>query len=78
MTLDELKKGLGTYFYKDLSRIDPNARGIGIGENVRIYVDGEGYKVRFLLGMPPGSRQPILERLKRLNVAHTVGPDFKT
>ena len=78
MTLDELKKNLGPYFYSDLSRREPEKKGIGIGENIRIYDNGEeGYVVRFLLGIPPGSRQTILARMQRLDVKFTVGKDFR-
>ena len=77
MTLDELKKGLGLTFAKDLSRLDPTKKGIGIGENVRIYEVEGGFEVRFLLGIPPGMRAPTLTRLDQIKATYTVGKDFR-
>ncbi len=78
MTVDELKKNLGSFFTKDLSRIEPGQKGFIIGENIRVYERGEdGYQVRFLYGIPPHMRRPITDRMTALGAKFTVGPDFK-
>ena len=76
MTLEQLKKGLGNLFYKDLSRFEPGKQGIVIGENIRIAVEGDGFVVRFMDGLPPSQRKPTTDRLTQLGAKYTLGEDF--
>lgn len=79
MTIDELKKALGNYFYKDLSRFEPGRKGIVIGETVRIALgDDDSVSVRFLYGTPPAGRQPILNRLEAVKVKYVLEGDFRS
>ncbi len=74
--LDDLKRALGGFFYKDLSRYEPGKQGVAIGENIRISLEGDSFLVRFLAETPYNVRKPLLDRLTQAKIPHEVGEDF--
>lgn len=75
-TIDQLKTALGNMFYKDLSRFEPGAKGVAVGEYLRVYDEGESFKLRFLNGTPPSQRKPIMDRLDLAKVPYSCGDDY--
>ena len=77
-SLDDVKKAIGSsLFFKDLSRFDPNARGVVVGDYLRVYDEGDSFRLRFLLGTPPSQRQPVTDRLRAAKIEFTQDKDFR-
>jgi len=77
-TIDEVKKAIGpSLFYKDLARFEPGRKGVVVGDYLRIYDEGETFRLSFLRGSPPSQRKPVMDRLRAAKIEFTEGKDFQ-
>lgn len=74
--MEAIKRAFSHVFTRDVRHVEPTKTGLMVGENVRIYKEGDGYVVSFLKGTDRPSRTQIAERLDMNNVAYTLGKDF--
>ena len=75
-TMDEMKRALGNMFFKDLARFDSGAKGVVVGDNLRVYDKDGSFELRFLNGTPPSMRKPVTDRLDVAKIAYDLGPDY--
>jgi hypothetical protein len=77
-SIDDLKKAIGpSLFYKDLGRFEPGRKGVVVGDYLRVYDEGETFRLRFLLGTPPSQRKPILDRMRAAKLEFSEDKDFR-
>lgn len=77
-SIDDVKKAIGqSLFYKDLARFEPGQKGVVVGDYLRVYDEGESFRLRFLLGTPPSQRQPIKDRLRAAKIEFSEDKDYR-
>lgn len=76
--MDEIKRAFSSVFTRDVRSVEPSKTGLIIGDNLRIYKEGSGYRVAFLRGTDNGSRKQVTSKLDENQIAYTVGDDFAT
>ncbi len=76
-TIEDLKRALGNAFYKDLARFEPGKVGVVLGDNLRIYLEGDAFVLRFLAGTPFNTRKPVVDRLRQAGLTVSEGEDFR-
>ena len=74
--MDAVKRAFSNVFTRDVRHVEPTKTGLMLGENTRIYKEGDSYVVSFLKGTDLPTRTKIAERLDMNNVVYTLGKDF--
>jgi hypothetical protein len=76
--VDEIKRAFSSVFTRDVRAVEPGKVGLIVGDNVRIYKEGNGYRVAFLTGTDLGTRKQITSKLDDNGISYQVGDDFTT
>ena len=74
--MDELKRVLGSVFLRDLRTVEPDKKGVLVGEDLRIYEEKSGFVLRFLKGTPVSTRAKYKSKLDEGSIAFKLGKDY--
>ena len=76
--MEELRRVLGSVFLRDLRTIEPDKKGLLVGDDLRIHEEKGGYVLRFLKGTPESTRAKYRTKLEESSIAYKLGKDFTT
>lgn len=76
--MDEIKRAFSSVFTRDVRSVEPGKTGLIIGDSLRVYKEGSGYRVAFLRGTGNSARHQVTAKLDENQIAYTVGDDFAT
>ncbi len=74
--MQEIRDAFRGIMLRDLRPVE-DKDGVRIGEDVRIYKEKKGYKLRFLAGTPESRRKQIRDRLETNEITYTEDKDFR-
>lgn len=73
--MERIKEAFRGVFIKELKPAE-DKEGVRIGDNVRVYKNGDKFLVRFLKGTVEKDRKKIRDRLNENKIPYSVGDDF--
>lgn len=76
--MEAIKRVFSNVFTRDVRNVEPTKTGLIVGENLRIYKEGDDYVLSFLKGTPLPARNQITDRLDQNHVSYKPGKDFST
>ncbi len=87
--MEDLRRVLGSVFLRDLRTVEPDRKGLLVGDDLRIHEESGGpgagppnkktaYVLRFLKGTPESTRAKYRTKLDEGSIAYKVGKDFTT
>ncbi len=78
MDVEDLRRVLGSVFLRDLRIVEPDRKGLLVGDDLRIHEEKGAYVLRFLKGTPESTRARYRTKLDEGSIAYKVGKDFTT
>jgi hypothetical protein len=76
--VEDLRRVLGSVFLRDLRTVEPEKKGLLVGDDLRIHEEKGAYVLRFLKGTPESTRAKYRTKLDEGSIPYKVGKDFTT
>ena len=76
--MDEVKRAFGSVFLRDIRAVEPDKKGLLVGDDLRVHDEKGTYVLRFLRGTPESTRAKYKAKLDEAGITYKVAKDFTT